>query len=401
MHRNWTWRAAAILAATAVAALAYAPHVPRLWWEGQPADQWPAPGSFAHLAGGDGATLPISRLLTAPNDKLKQMFEDSGGRALLAARGGRIVIERYAEGFSRDSRLNSYSMAKSLVGALTLKAMAEGRISSREVAVATLMPELRGSKLGTLPLCRLLDMRSGLDFEIGTNKQVSGFALKDLEDSKYAWLSPMARLHMQGLARVSGDIERSSDGDTAPDCGKGRFNYQNVNTAIVGAMLERAYGRPLQDLIAEKIWQPAGAAPAEWRRYGPQLAVTPYCCIYARPMDWLLVAQYLADNGKPGAPFLPQPLWRELLGYDVAPGDLRAGHYGDFTFHASLSEPDQALQGRFTYFLGARGQVTYLMPQERLIAVRFGSELQPIPETLAEIGNSIGISERPTQVGWR
>ena len=44
---------------------------------------------------------------------------------------------------------------------------------------------------------------------------------------------------------------------------RGSYSYQNVNTALMGEVLERVYGKPLQDLLSEKIWAPAGATPAE------------------------------------------------------------------------------------------------------------------------------------------
>ena len=41
---------------------------------------------------------------------------------LLALHKGRLVMEHYAPGVTQETRLNSYSMIKSLVGALVLKA---------------------------------------------------------------------------------------------------------------------------------------------------------------------------------------------------------------------------------------------------------------------------------------
>lgn len=249
-----------------------------------------------------------------------------------------------------------------------------------------------------LPVCRLLDMRSGILFEAGPKKQAAGLDLKDLEATKLNLFGPMARLHMLGLHSVAAQLV-PHDADPAaaatPTCGGGSYSYQNVNTAIIGEVLERAYGRPLQEILSEKVWKPAGAAAAEWRRYGADLPVTPYCCIYARPMDWLLVAQFLLDNGKPGAPFLPEPLWRDLVGLDVPAASLHVGHYRNFAYHNVLDRPGEQLQGPFAYFFGSRGQAVYLMPKERLAVVRFGNRTQLLHSTLYEIGRSIWSIDQP------
>jgi CubicO group peptidase (beta-lactamase class C family) len=389
MNRKWLYLIAALSVAAPAAALAYAPYLPRLLWEGYPVATWPAPGSYAEIDGGAGSSLPAGQR-HEPDEKLAALFGSTEGRAMLAARDGKIVMEHYAPGITRETKLNSYSMAKSLVGILALKAIAEGRIPAREVNIGALLTELAGAKAGQLPLCRFLNMRSGIVFEVGAKKQASGFDLKDFEATKLNLFGPMARLHMLGLASVEPQLTPvRADGDDLTACEGGSYSYQNVNTAVVGEVLERTYGKPLQEILSEKIWKPSGAAPAEWRRYGEGLPVTPYCCIYARPMDWLRVAQFLIDNGTPDAPFLPEPMWRQLVGMDMPAAALRSGYYENFVYHNVLDRQGEPLQGPFAYFFGSRGQAVYLMPKERLAVVRFGNQTQLLHSTLYGVGRSI------------
>lgn len=389
MTRRWLYLAVMLAAAVPAAALAYAPYLPRLLWEGYPAATWPAHGSFAEIEGGSGDALPTAEGQAGPNEKLASLFAKTEGRAILAARDGRLAMEHYAPGITRETRLNSYSLAKSLIGALTLKAIAEGRISDRDVPLGSVLSELSGTAAGQLPLCRFLDMRSGIVFEVGPKKQASGFDLKDFEATKLNLFGPMAQLHMQGLTSVEAGLVPQVSESESSTCDGGDYSYQNVNTAIVGEVLERVYGKPLEEILSEKIWKPAGAAPAEWRRYGEDLRVTPYCCIYARPMDWLKVAQFLLDNGKTGTPFLPEPMWRGLVGLDVPELSLRTGHYENFVYHNVLDRAGEPLHGSFAYFFGSRGQAIYLMPKERLAVVRFGSQIQLLHSTLYEVSRSI------------
>src|SRR5262249_836863 len=50
-------------------------------------------------------------------------------RAVLIAQRGRLVFERYADGYTRDTRLTSWSMAKSITQALVGCAVLQGRVS--------------------------------------------------------------------------------------------------------------------------------------------------------------------------------------------------------------------------------------------------------------------------------
>lgn len=394
-RRSLLLAAAGLCLSGVFAAHLYAPYLPRLMWEGYPQATWPAPGSYAVISGSTEAEpLPVTAR-TKPNARLQALFDGAEGRALLAARGGRIVMEHYAPGIARDTRLNSYSLVKSLVGALVLRAVADGRIASLETTLATVLPELAGSSTGELALCRLIDMKSGIAFQPDGKKTTMGLDdVKDLERSRLNLFGPMARLHMTGLSGVEHRLlARGKPPTDFSDCTAGEFSYQNVNTAIAGAILEHVYARPLQELLSEMIWRPAGAAEAVWRRYDAKLPVTPYCCIYARPIDWLRVAQFLMRNGTPEAPFLPHKLWRSLMGLDLPHAALHDGVYSTFTNHNILDRSGEALRGPFAFFFGSRGQTVYLMPARDLVVVRFGNKIQLLHSTLYGVGRSVGIRD--------
>ncbi|NOT71852.1 MAG: serine hydrolase, partial [Hyphomicrobium sp.] len=240
-----------------------------------------------------------------------------------------------------------------------------------------------------LPLCRVLDMRSGVVFQPQAGKDASGFDAKDFETTKVNVFGPLARLHTGGLAAVTPRLLSNSEIKSREPCDGGSYSYQNVNTAILGAVLERAYAQPLEQILSEKLWAPANASDAEWRRYDEALPVTPYCCLYARPIDWLRVAQYLANNGTADAPFLPQNVWQQFMGENLANEDLSKGGYANQVYFNILDRPGEALSGRFAYFMGSRGQTTYLMPDKKLVVVRFGGQIQRLHSLLYGVARSL------------
>lgn len=380
--RKWIIGIVVGLAVVIGGALAYAPYLPRLLLEGFPPLVFAGRGHFAEVA---GAAVPrdlhvaetAGQRPLAP--ELASMFAETGGAALLVFRDGELALEHYGSGLGSETRFNSYSMAKSLIGALIYKAMAERRIASLDVRLGDILPDDRG--IENLTLRSLITMRAGIHFDTANSKFGAGNG-KDTDTSPNPF-GPLARLHFMGLSAIEAGLEIDA-ADEPVD-----FNYQNVNTALLGEVLETVYGEPLQALLAEKLWVPAMAAPALWRRPGATTSVSAYCCIFATARDWIRIGIYLSQNGSAEEPFLPEPLWREFMGLDVSAAERAGDHYGQHILQNVLDRPGQALQGPFTYLLGQNGQVLYLMPQRGLVVYRAGERIQLLHSTLYGAWNSL------------
>jgi CubicO group peptidase (beta-lactamase class C family) len=382
MLRKLAFSTAGVLLIATGAALAYAPYLPRLMVEGYPPLMWPASGSHALIAG-KANPMPLQRRPTADaslSASLAKAFAEAEGKALLVSPAGTLEVEHYADGVGPDSKFNSFSMAKSLVGALIFKALAEGKLSGLDQTVGEILPDFGDEKIRAVTLKRLLTMRSGVLFERETS--IGEHKTKDLEAALFNPFGPMAQLHAGGLAH----IQRQLTADAGPGS---QFRYQNVNTAILGAVLAKLYGQPLSALLARKLWRPAGANDAYWRQHGDGGSVSAYCCIFATPRDWLRIGHYLSRNGTVAEPFLPPELWRQLFGLEHQPAELRAGVYGYHLRHDVLDRPGKRLQGKFAYMLGQGGQVLYMMPQEDLVVLRFGEKMQLLHSTLYDVADTL------------
>ncbi len=369
----------ALVVATAIV-LIFQPGLYRGLREGFPSPVWPAKGTFVEV-NDNGRPLP-SQLSGSPTKRLAELNYQSGTRQLLVLHRGKIVLDLKTGDSSSSIRFNSYSMVKSLVGALVFKAVSEGRINSFNDPIQRYVGQLKGTKLGKVPVSAFLDMKSGVLFEHKGTKAISVREPKDLQASFANPFGPMARLHMQGLPGVIDNLRFDASGQQG-------FNYQNVNTVLLSAMLEEAYGVGIQKLLEQKIWKPSGAGNAFWRKFSDDQSVSAYCCLYATTRDWAKAGRFLADNGNNGEPFLTPPLWRKFFGVDLRPEALNKGVYANHARYDILNRKGEELQGRFTYFMGHSGQVMYLMPEKKLIVVRFGDNPQLLHSTLYEIWKSI------------
>ena len=374
-----------VMIGAAGAALAYAPYLPQLVTEGYPPLTWPARGHFAQIDGTDRPLQLASGHHAAPDalpSDLERSFTASGGKALLVYRAAALELEHYGEGISSQTKLNSYSIAKSLVGALIFKALAEGKIESLDAPIGDILPATRDPALRLVSLRALLQMRSGVVF--GAAGQIFGDenGAKDIEAVRINPFGPKARLHFLGLSSIQTSL-------TAGQVTAAPFSYQNVNTALLGLLLETLYRRPLSVLLAEKIWRPAGAGAAHWRQSAGG-DISAYCCIYATARDWIRVGLFLTRNGTPANPFLPEPLWRELMGLGLDTAALRQGVYGYHIRHDMLDRAGEPLQGSFAYMMGMGGQLLYLMPQRDLIVFRAGERMPLLHTTLYAAWKAIG-----------
>lgn len=359
-----------ILLCLALALLVWrAPQIFVLAGEGFPGATWPASGKFALVEGAAGAmdSFPAA---PPPPEPARKRFAESGGRALLVERGGVLEAELYREGSDRDTRLNSYSLVKSLVGALTLRGLADGVFDSLDMPIQDLL----GPDAPDVSLGEVLTMSSGL--AMADEPPKSGETVTD--DAGFSPFAPLARIHAYGIENTMADlrVDKSIEGT---------FHYQSANTALLGLALEKAYGRPLADLLSEFIWKPAGAEDAYWRLYPAGEGVSAYCCLYARPLDWVLVGRYLMDNGMPSQPFLPEKLWQEYLLPELDADVRRSGFYGDQVHHDVLDREGEAANGSFAYFSGLSGQMVYLLPGLDAVVVRFGEKPQLLHSTLYEL----------------
>ncbi|GFE63518.1 serine hydrolase domain-containing protein [Litoreibacter roseus] len=360
--RSWGTLVAAVAMIAGV--FSVAPQVPVLLWEGFPAEIWTGARRYAHV---DGIVVEDTINAPAIPKAAQTRFDAAAGRALLVDQGGTRVFESYGEGFGPTDRFNSFSLVKSLVGALVVRALADGRIVSLDDPLALYL----GPEAPDASVLDALTMTSGLLY--------AGEPPKSVDDAGFSPFGPLARLHVYGTETVLPDLN-------VDHLAKGQFAYQSINTALLGAVLENAYDQPLHELLSDLIWRPAGAAGADWQTYSKAEGVAAYCCLFARAEDWIRVGRFLLDNGKPEDPFLPEDLWQDFIRPDLTISQRREGAYGWHLRHDVLDRDGEALAGPFTYFMGRGGQMLYLLPDSDMVVVRFGERPQLLHSTLYELG---------------
>jgi CubicO group peptidase (beta-lactamase class C family) len=168
-------------------------------------------------------------------------LENTYTDALLIIKNGRIVHEAYLNRSHERTHFMSYSMAKSLNSVMLGFAIQDGYVKSATEPVLQYAPELRGTAYDGANLRDILQMRSGSDwddnfFQAGPSKDINELAFMRGE-ARYVSAALSAK-----RAHPPGEV----------------FNYNTVDAAVIGLVVERAAKRSISQYMSERLWKPAG-----------------------------------------------------------------------------------------------------------------------------------------------
>jgi len=282
--------------------------------------------------------------------------------SFIVIQDGAILAERYGSGFTRDSVVTSFSMAKSFMSALVGIAMHEGYIGGLDDRMVAYLPELRGRGLDNTTIRDLLTMSAGI-----STRNTDALRLLGLADDPLTTNYPDLRV-------LALSVKAGAD---APGTA---FSYSNYDAQLLGLILERTTHRPVAQYLQEKIWQPLGMEyPASWTLDSTQSGFEKMAMgLNARAIDLAKFGQLYLDNGNwNGAQIIPADWVKESTAPDRAdnrpwrtsgPWKAANGYYQYLWW--GVTRPD----GSYAYM--ARGnlqqQFIYVSPRDRVVIVRLG-----------------------------
>lgn len=280
-----------------------------------------------------------------------------------------ILVEKYFHGADGNSRFVSQSVSKSIVSILIGAAVGDGTIKSIDDRVTKYLPYLSDSGYRDVTVKNLLQMSTGVDYSEDYRDPKSGAALI-------------------GAALLTGNPSfksfAESIGPTSIRPGT-KFEYQSVNTQVLGLLLESATGKRLNEYAQEKLWKKIGAqSDAFFYQSKNQPDTCAFACFNATARDYARVGlmmlrrgalgdkrvvstQWVHDATTPGAPYLEPKPGGALggLGYAyqwwIPPGN-------EGVFEAQ----------------GIYGQCIYVNPAKNVVIVQTSAWPEPVSPGLAE-----------------
>ena len=324
------------------------PHAPGVGW---PTESWPE------------ADLPAAVDEPALMGAIAELFAAIGRggledtRALLVVRGGSIVFERYAEDFGRDSRFQSWSMAKSITNALVGILVREGKldIDAPAPVAAWRSP---GDPRGAITLKHMLQMSSGLanvDEPVGVDSFVARTLFGDRAHDMAAFNADVPLVHEPGT----------------------HWAYSTGTSILIASIAGRAIGSTREvtrAYLRRELFDSLGMKSAMFE-YDEAGTIVGGAYFHATARDYARFGLlYLRDGNFDGRRILP-------VGWvDFSRTPAPAANNGDYAGHFWLSlppGPDQfpsltdAPMGTFSAN-GNEGQFIIIVPSHDLVVVRLG-----------------------------
>jgi len=326
-------------------------------------------------------------------EAIAPFFEDPAlaeTRALVVMQGGRVIAERYAPGYGPDTRLISWSMAKSVTATLVGLMVADGRLALDEPAP---VPEWQTPRDGraAITLRHLLHMSSGLDHTEMAEGEVEIF---DADTPRMLFLDGR-----ENVARYA---------ETRPleaDPGK-KFEYSSATSNILADIMTRSLTESKdpevrRDAMLEyargRLFEPLGMTSAvpQFDRNGTMLGGS---MIHATARDWAKFGEFLRNNGSVRAAQLLPTSWTRFM-KTPSPNDNSYGAHIWLNRTRDNGQDQVLFPGKAPSdvfaALGHLGQFVIVSPQHRLTIVRLGKtpddKLDPLDDQFAKL---IGIFPR-------
>ena len=299
-----------------------------------------------------GGQFQLSKLLVKDNDDGLQT------RALLVVRNGSIVSEVYAKGFSAQTPLMGWSMAKALSGIMLGHLV---HVDELAVGEANLFSEWLEDERRNITLHQLLQMSSGLDF--------SEVYAPGSDATRMLFVEASA----SGVAKSSALIHRPGT----------HFSYSSGTANLLSEIfVERTGGtQSAVNVLYEKILQPMAMAHTtlELDANGVFMGSSN---IYSSTRDWARLGLMMLQKGELNGHRIVSEQWVAQATSPNSSDNERA--YG---YQVWLNEGDKALRWPDLpvdayAFTGNRGQRVMIIPSAQTLIVRLGWSSGGYPDNL-------------------
>jgi CubicO group peptidase (beta-lactamase class C family) len=316
-------------------------------------------------------------------------FEDpqlAETRAVVVLHGGILVAERYAPGYGPESKLISWSMAKTVTATLVGMMIADGRLALDEPAPIAAW-QVPGDERRKITIRHLLHMASGIDHTEGVD-EATGVPIYEGDTPRMLFMDGRDDVAHYAETRI---LEASP--------GR-KFEYSSATSHILVDIMTRALTDSKNPLVRRnamleyakgRLFDPLGmtSITPEFDRSGTMLGGS---MMHATARDWAKMGEFLRNNGTVrGAQLLPAS-WVKFMRTSSPQDAAYGGHM--WLNKKRPAGRDQVLfpeKGPRDVFslLGHLGQFVLVSPQQKLTVVRLGktadAELGPVNDQLAAV----------------
>ncbi|MBR1151619.1 serine hydrolase [Bradyrhizobium sp. JYMT SZCCT0428] len=286
--------------------------------------------------------------------------------AVVIVRHGKLVFEQYFAGydepwgqgggqhaFDATTKHDMRSVSKSVISLLVGIAIDRKLIASADEPVVKFYPEYASVKSpgwDQVTLRHLLTMSSGMQW-----------------DENRAWTDP--KNDEPHLGSESDPIRYILSKPIAkpPDVA---WTYNGGGTDLLGSILERVSGKPLEAFAREVLFQPLDITDVEWMTYAKNGKIASAAGLRIRPRDAAKLGQLVLNRGTWGGKQIISSEWIEQ---SVRPRFQAIGYFGGLFFYGQQwwmgRSIAQEKEVKWIAAMGLGGQRIFIAPDRDLVVM--------------------------------
>ena len=284
-------------------------------------------------------SLSMSASETINQDVIAELNDmimgDSATQALIVSHNGKILLEEYGEGYNKTDFVTSQSIAKAFYAVLFGVAIEKGLLNELDEPIKNYLPAWKEDERGKITIRNLLEMKSGLYRSESWNEEMF-LSSNNLDFA----------LNVE-LVNKPGDL----------------FEYNNVNTALLGPVIEQIFNASPHEVLKKEILEPLEITDyGLWKDHA--LNDVTFHGIDMAPMDFIKFGQLYAQNGVWNG---QQIINKQFLEESIQPISEGPGEfYGMHTSIRKITETKRLLVKE-----GFNGQYLFVIPEHDLVVVKF------------------------------
>ena len=284
-------------------------------------------------------SLSISASQSINQDVIAELNDmimgDSATQALIVSHNGKILLEEYGEGYNKTDFVTSQSIAKAFYAVLFGVAIEKGLLNELDEPIKNYLPVWKDDERGEITIRNLLEMKSGLYRSESWNEEMF-LSSNNLDFA----------LNVE-LVSKPGEL----------------FEYNNVNTALLGPVIEQIFNASPHEVLKKEILEPLEITDyGLWKDHA--LNDVTFHGIDMAPIDFIKFGQLYAQNGMWDG---QQIINKQFLEESIQPISEGPGEfYGMHTSIRKITETKRLLVKE-----GFNGQYLFVIPEHDLVVVKF------------------------------
>ena len=293
---------------------------------------------------------------------VSSIFENSHQtRAVLVLYKNQLIAERYAKGFTKDSRILGWSMTKSILSTVFGIMQYQGKLSVQDRAPIL---EWENDDRKEITLHNLLQMNSGLAWDENYDKISDVTKMLFLED----------------------DMTKMQQKQQLTDPPNSSWNYSSGTSNLLSGILRQKLGSQQEYLdywyreLIDKIGMNSMIIETDVKGH---YVASSYA--WATPRDWAKFGLLYLHKGNWNGTQIFSPEW---IDYITQPTPTSNNSYGAH-FWLNVGNKMKDVPSNMFYADGYQGQRVYILPDQEMVVVRLGLKNYNENKFLKEIIQSI------------